>query len=259
MRAEHHLHHLDTKKRRRATAARAPSKGQRGSRRWRKTRSRARVIEGRHARRIDQARHEAAKAVITWADEHQVTHLVVGDPTGVLNKDAGRRHNRRLRQWAPGRLIDLVEHKAEVAGIDVEVVDARGTSSTCPACARRVPKPRGRNFSCPHCGLNSHRDLVGAANIARRGTRANTSSPTAPSSNSTSSPSTSPPPSTTPMAAVPTVVTHRRAGKHLPGVTSARRDSRRPTTQVDVAGSTWPVEVRPTPPATGGVGSRSVP
>src|SRR5262249_38335550 len=50
IRAEHRMHLADTKARRKATAARAPKPGQRGSRRWRKTRRRARVVEGRHRR-----------------------------------------------------------------------------------------------------------------------------------------------------------------------------------------------------------------
>jgi hypothetical protein len=59
--------------------------------------------------------------------------------------------------------------KAEAAGITVRVTDERGTSSTCPSCSRRVPKPAGRVFRCPHCGYGGHRDLVAAANIAARG------------------------------------------------------------------------------------------
>ncbi|MBW3662584.1 MAG: transposase [Actinobacteria bacterium] len=31
-------------------------------------------------------------------------------------------------------------------------VDERGTSSSCPDCGRRVPKPSGRILTCPHCG-----------------------------------------------------------------------------------------------------------
>ena len=58
--------------------------------------------------------------------------------------------------------------KAETAGITVMLVDERGTSSTCPKCSRRVPKPAGRVFSCPHCGHGGHRDLVAAASIAAR-------------------------------------------------------------------------------------------
>jgi len=92
--------------------------------------------------------------------------------------------------------------KAEAAGIEVTTVDERGTSSTCPRCETRVPKPRGRNFFCPHCSLGAHRDLVGAINIASRSPRGG-------------------------INVDPTrlAITHRRAGRHLPGRT--RRDPRR--------------------------------
>ncbi|WP_148097693.1 zinc ribbon domain-containing protein, partial [Micromonospora globispora] len=50
----------------------------------------------------------------------------------------------------------------------VRLVDERGTSSTCPACRARVPKPRGRTLSCPRCRFSGHRDLVAAASIATR-------------------------------------------------------------------------------------------
>ncbi|MCW3820949.1 zinc ribbon domain-containing protein, partial [Micromonospora sp. DR5-3] len=68
----------------------------------------------------------------------------MGDPRGVLDIDAGRRHNLRLRQWQIGRLMQVLTDKAVQAGITVDPVNERGTSSTCPACLRRIPKPRGR-------------------------------------------------------------------------------------------------------------------
>jgi len=51
--------------------------------------------EARHLRRVRQAQHEAAKAVVAWAVEQQAGMLAVGDPRGVLTLDAGRRHNLR--------------------------------------------------------------------------------------------------------------------------------------------------------------------
>ena len=146
IRAEHRLHLADTKARRRATAARAPKPGQRGSRRWRKTRRRARLVEGRHRRRVRQAGHEAAKTVIAWAVQHRVGTLTVGDPRGVLDLAAGRRHNLRLRQWQIGRAIAMLKDKAELAGITVHLVDERGTSSTCP----RVPAQGGQAPRADH-------------------------------------------------------------------------------------------------------------
>jgi IS605 OrfB family transposase len=202
IRAEHRMHLADTKGRRRAVARRAPKPGQKGSRRWRHYRRRQRLAEARHRRRVRQAQHEAAKAVIAWAVERRIGTLAVGDPRGVLNLNAGRRHNQRTRDWRIGHLITALADKAEVAGISMALVDERGTSSTCPACRSRIPKPAGRVLACPACQFTGHRDLTAAANIAARAGGGIT-------------------------PAVPVGVTHRRAGAHLPGVAPSRRDPRR--------------------------------
>ena len=106
--------------------------------------------------------------MISWAVTRRIGTLAVGDPRGVLGINAGRRHNRRIRNWRVGHLIGTLRDKAEQAGIALTLVDERGTSSTCPACRARVPKPAGRAFCCPRCGLSGHRDLIAAANIAGR-------------------------------------------------------------------------------------------
>ncbi|MGH9004109.1 MAG: zinc ribbon domain-containing protein [Acidimicrobiia bacterium] len=80
----------------------------------------------------------------------------------------------------------------------VRLVDERGTSSTCPACQRRVPKPTSRRFSCPFCAFQGHRDLVGAHNIAAKAGGGQLS------------------------VDMPTLIEHRRAG-----IVPARRDRRR--------------------------------
>jgi transposase len=124
--------------------------------------------------------------------------LVVGDPTGITGRDAGRVQNWRLRQWRRTHLLGALHDKAEQAGIRVNLVEERGTSSTCPACRQRVPKPRGRRFTCPHCNLQGHRDLVGATNIAAKLGGGH------------------------PSTAFPALVEHRRVG-----MVPARRDRRR--------------------------------
>jgi putative transposase len=222
IRAECHQHLRDTKARRQAVADRAPAPGQRGSRRWRQHRRRLKVVEARHRRRVRQAQHEAARQVITWAVQHRIGTLAVGDPRGVLELKAGRRHNHRTRAWRVGHLLRAFRDKAEAAGITVRLVDERGTSSTCPTCTRRIPKPAGRVMACPHCGLIGHRDLLAAATIATRLGGG-----------------------TTP-AVLPVGVTHRRAGTHLPGVSPARRDPRRRTHPRGASRS--PGRHRPAPP-----------
>jgi IS605 OrfB family transposase len=162
LRAESYLHLQDQQARRAKAATRAPRPGQHGSRRWRRQ-ARLRRAEARHRRRIHQAQHQAAKQVVAFAVQHQIGTLVVGDPKGITIQDAGRVQNWRLRQWRRTHLLQALHDKAEVAGIIVRLVDERGTSSTCPACRRRVPKPKGHRFRCCPCGLEGHRDLVGAA------------------------------------------------------------------------------------------------
>ncbi|GAA4515172.1 RNA-guided endonuclease TnpB family protein [Actinoallomurus oryzae] len=224
IRAETHLHLKDTKHRQRAMVQRAPNPGQAGSRRWRKIRARQRKLEARHKRRVRQAQHEAAETVIDWAVARRIGTLVVGDPRGVLALKAGRRHNQRVQAWRIGHLIRCLTDKAEQAGIALVLVDERGTSSTCPACHRRVPKPSNRNFTCIRCGFSGHRDLVGGANIARR----------------------DPGGTTTTGNPFPVVITHRRAGRHLPGAGRSRRDPRRSPHHGTAPGVPWPAVARPT-------------
>jgi hypothetical protein len=131
-----------------------------------------------------------------------------------------------------GRAI-RAEHRLHLAGITVHLVDERGTSSTCPQCRHRITKPRGRVLTCPHCATSGHRDLLAAATIATR------------------TPGGAPTTNDSPIQ-LPQVITHRRAGRHLPGVASARRDPRRPD-QGTAKRVGWPAVARPTT----SVGSRS--
>jgi IS605 OrfB family transposase len=166
LRAEDRLHLADTKARQRRMSPKQPRRGQRGSRRWRKMRAAQRRAAAASGRRVRLGHHEAARSLIDWAIDQRIGTLTVGDPTGITNQDAGAVHNRRLRSWRRTHLMGAIVDKAALAGITVRRVDERGTSSTCPSCRRRVPKPAGRNFSCPHCGHTGHRDLVAAHNIA---------------------------------------------------------------------------------------------
>ena len=105
IRAEHRLHLAEKKARSRALASRAPKRGQAGSRRWRKYRAKTRRLEGRHQRRVAQATHEAARAVVDFAVKERIGTLVVGDPRGLLAKDAGKRQNLAVRNWRPREMI----------------------------------------------------------------------------------------------------------------------------------------------------------
>jgi IS605 OrfB family transposase len=170
---------------------------------------------------VAQATHEAARIVVDFAVASRIGTLVVGDPRGLLKNDAGRRQNLALANWRPGQAIRALSDKAERAGITVELVEERGTSSTCPRCRAKVAKPKGRRFSCATCGMAAHRGVVGATNIAPRWARGGDS-----------------------LDPAGLKVTHRRARRHLPGRT--RRDPRRVTMDHHrgLVGP-WPAVARP--------------
>jgi putative transposase-like DNA-binding protein len=147
--------------------------------------------------------------------------------------DERARFPRRRRALVPlrriGHLINALKDKAEAAGISLTLVDERGTSSTCPACRSRVPKPAGRVLACPACQFTGHRDLSAAASIAARLGGGIT-------------------------PVIPAGVTHRRAGAHLPGIAPSRRDPRRRAHHRGVRGSPGrhrPARTSPTPAGLG--------
>jgi hypothetical protein len=83
-----------------------------------------------------------------------------------------------ISSWARGKLLDLVEYKTGLVGIDFKTVNPWGTSRHCPRCGekgRTVKAPddhtellHGGHFHCPECGYECDRDVVGAVNIGRR-------------------------------------------------------------------------------------------
>ena len=144
--------------------ARKRSRCKKGSRRWRKLqRARARVSL-RTERRVRDLRHKGTRQVIDFCVEEAVTDLFVGNPDGVRTRRAGRHHNQRMSQWEYGRDIEYLKQKAECDRIVCFTGPERGTSSRCPECGHHR-RPNGRNWRCPVCGFQGHRDIVGAVNM----------------------------------------------------------------------------------------------
>ena len=118
----------------------------------------------RFDRRVSHLRNCGVKAVIQFCAEHGAKELWVGNPDGVRNKNSGRKHNRRMALWEYGEDLRLLKDKALRAGMTFGKGDERGTSSTCPQCGHRH-KPKGRQWRCPKCSFQGHRDVVGAFNM----------------------------------------------------------------------------------------------
>lgn len=69
--------------------------------------------------------------------------------------------------WA--QFLQILAYKAEEAGRQVVKVDPKYTSQDCPVCGYREKKPLWvREYTCPQCGTNLHRDVAAAINILAR-------------------------------------------------------------------------------------------
>ena len=72
-----------------------------------------------------------------------------------------------LSRGAVMKLLYRLTTTAENFGVRVKLVKESYTSSICPRCSSDKTIKYKRLFKCLDCGLEAHRDVVGAINIAR--------------------------------------------------------------------------------------------
>ncbi|WP_232503996.1 RNA-guided endonuclease InsQ/TnpB family protein [Natronomonas pharaonis] len=133
----------------------------------------------RKERRLrEQIQHDVANQLV-WLAAKDGCETIVFESLGQL--DAGDTSGEvawSISSWARGELLDHVEYKAGLLGIDVTTVNPWGTSRFCPRCGERgetVNAPNdhtecrhGGHFHCPNCGYEGDRDVVGAVNVGRK-------------------------------------------------------------------------------------------
>ena len=115
--------------------------------------------------RIKDIEHKITRHFVETCKVEGISTVIYGDTTHILqgHKKYGRKINQKLHQWAFSRIRFQVAYKLAEYGINLILVNERGTSHTCPVCGARV-NPNGRSFKC-HCGFQAHRDVLGAINI----------------------------------------------------------------------------------------------
>jgi putative transposase len=150
-----------------AEITRLQSRCKKKSRRWWRLQRLKNEIRAYCERKIRDILHKVSRAVVAWAIERKAGLIVIGDVRDIGNgKRLARKSQQKISQWPHGRLRRYIRYKAAMAGIEVVLEGEAYTSQTCPdlECGHRH-KAKGRNFKCPQCGLEAHRDVVGAANI----------------------------------------------------------------------------------------------
>ena len=153
-----------------ATIQSKQSKTVKGSRSWKRLQRRKRLFLAKQEQKIRDITHKVSCETVTWATEHQVATLAIGDVRDIAD---GKRLNRQSQQkiglWNHGQMRQYLTYKAQAKGITVVLVDEHHTTKTCPiATCGQQHKPKGRVYRCPTCGFVGHRDGVGAVQILSR-------------------------------------------------------------------------------------------
>jgi putative transposase len=142
----------------------------------RRQRHASRQVKGSHrqqetyrqsARLHEQVAHQRADYL------HQVSARLVreNDMIAIENLSLGFIYsNRHLslssRDGGFGLFRQMLEYKAESAGIPVIAANPSNTTQACSGCGRMVPKDLSvRVHACPDCGLVLDRDVNAARNI----------------------------------------------------------------------------------------------
>jgi putative transposase len=125
----------------------------------------------KESKRVKHELHRIANSIIEDAVENDAV-IVVGNLEGLrYDNNKGRYVNDKTHQMPYSKFVNILEYKAEIAGVSVELVGEAYTSQTCNKCGEREETGRvGQGlFECENCGLEDNADKNGALNIVKRG------------------------------------------------------------------------------------------
>jgi len=159
---------LQYKHKRLAGIQQALSQTKPGSRKHKKLLKAKQRVLRKLSNQITDILHKITSSFVEWARQNGARIIVIGDVGGIRNKvKYHAKANQKIHDWKFRKITSMIEYKAKLAGIEVKYVSEEYTSQTCPVCGHRR-KPSNRNFKCPVCGFEYHRDGVGAINIHKK-------------------------------------------------------------------------------------------
>ncbi len=134
----------------------------------RNTSKHLRKLYRKRQRRFRHAINTIIHRFVKLCLEKNVSEIIVGDVSHIRdNNDKGNKINSLIHNfWSFRYVIERLRVTAENFGISVRVVKESYTSSRCPWCSSEKVRRRKRLFKCLSCGIEAHRDVVGALNIA---------------------------------------------------------------------------------------------
>ena len=94
-----------------------------------------RYVLSKSQSQLEDALQKTTKEFVDWCMQHDVKHVVLGNPEGVQRKTKKKRKetNQKLSNWSFGKIHDLLTYKLKAKGITIEKVDESYTSQTLSA------------------------------------------------------------------------------------------------------------------------------
>lgn len=123
-----------------------------------------RKLNDKEQRWMKDQDHKISCTIVNFAKENKVAVIRLEQLANMRQTArTSRKNEKNLHTWSFYRLSQFIEYKANLVGIKVEYVNPRYTSQICPNCSKKN-KAQGRKYKCK-CGVEKHRDLIGAMNI----------------------------------------------------------------------------------------------
>lgn len=123
-----------------------------------------RNLDDKEQRYMKDQDHKVSRALVNFAKENKISVIRLEQLANIRQTArTSRKNEKNLHTWSFYRLSKFIEYKANLEGIKVEYVNPAYTSQACPKCSEKN-KAQDRKYKCK-CGLEKHRDLVGAMNI----------------------------------------------------------------------------------------------
>ncbi|MFR0916832.1 MAG: RNA-guided endonuclease InsQ/TnpB family protein [Faecalibacillus intestinalis] len=124
----------------------------------------AKRIKNKEQRIMKDIDHKISREIVNTAKKHKAKVIKLERLENIRSTTrTSRKNNPSLHTWSFYRLVQYIEYKAKLAGIEVEYVYPAYTSQKCPQCGN-IHHAKDRKYICK-CGYHTHRDLLGAINI----------------------------------------------------------------------------------------------
>lgn len=121
-------------------------------------------IKDKESRIVRDINHKISRAIIDLAKQN-ASEIRLEDLKGIRKTKSRKSFKGTLNSWAFYQLGEMLEYKAQLAGVKIFKINPAYTSKSCSRCGE-IGERNGKQFKCHSCGHVEHADANAAFNIA---------------------------------------------------------------------------------------------